>query len=164
MKAEEKLASAQALKSKREIPEKEVSMKLTLPPWSRRTAPILLWIMTLFLVVLFLVEGGGKLLLDAGTVKVFLRWGYPTWFVVLVGILELTGALLLLFPRFALLGAALLVADMIGAIVTGIIQGIVPIIAFSAVVLVLIVIIGWARRKRFVGWPFRPRKDLQGVS
>ncbi|MBV9710518.1 MAG: hypothetical protein JO011_06365, partial [Ktedonobacteraceae bacterium] len=60
-----------------------------------------------------------------------------------------------------------LVADMMGAIVTGIIQGIVPIIAFSSVVLVLLVIIGWSRRKRFVGWsslqllqPFN--RDLEG--
>ena len=142
-------------------------MKRIFPPWSRRAAFILLWIMTLFLVALFLVEGGGKVLLDAGTVKVFLKWGYPAWFVIMVGIVEFTGALLLLVPRFALLGAALLVADMMGAIVTGIIQGIVPIIAFSSVVLVLLVIIGWSRRKRFVGWsslqllqPFN--RDLEG--
>ncbi|HZR42183.1 MAG TPA: DoxX family protein [Ktedonobacteraceae bacterium] len=127
-------------------------MKLTLPSCSRRIATTLLWIITIFLVALFLVEAGGKLLLDAKTVQVFLKWGYPAWFVVIVGILEFTGALLFLIPRFALLGAALLVIDMIGAIVTGIIQGIWPIIAFSAIVLVLLVLIGWTRRKRFVGW------------
>lgn len=130
-------------------------MKLTQPPWGRKTASILLWATTLVLVALFLVEGGGKLLLDAKTVSVFLRWGYPGWFVVTVGLLESMGALLLLFPRLALLGATLLVIDMIGAIVTGILHGIVPIIAFSGTVLVLLVIIGWVRRKRFVGWPFR---------
>ncbi|MBV9614663.1 MAG: DoxX family protein, partial [Ktedonobacteraceae bacterium] len=67
-------------------------MKRILPPWSRRAAFILLCIMTLFLVALFLVEGGGKVLLDAGTVKVFLKWGYPAWFVIMVGIVEFTGA------------------------------------------------------------------------
>ena len=41
---------------------------------------------------------------------------------------------------------------MIGAIVAGIVQGIVPIMVFSAVILILIAIIGWMRRKHFVGW------------
>jgi uncharacterized membrane protein YphA (DoxX/SURF4 family) len=127
-------------------------MKSTLTPRGNRIVHILLWSVTILVVALFLVEGGAKLVLDPGTVRVFLKWGYPAWFVIIVGILEFAGAILILIPQLALLGAILLVVDMIGAIMTGVIQGIVPIIVFSAVVLALIVIIGWARRKRFVGW------------
>lgn len=132
-------------------------MRSTLPSYVPRPLNILLWIITIFLVLLFLVEGGGKLILDAGTVRTFHKWGYPIWFVFLVGMLEFSGAVLISIPRFALLGAVLLIIDMIGAIVTGVIQGIAPIIFFSAVILLLIVLIGWARRKRFVGWPLLQR-------
>lgn len=136
-------------------------MNVTLPPprkaahpsCSRRAAIILLWALTAFLVLLFLVEGGSKLLFDAGTIKNFHKWGYPTWLVFVVGLLEFPGAILIAIPRFALLGAALLVADMLGAVVTGAVQGIAPIALFSACILALVALIGWARRKQFVGWP-----------
>ena len=146
-------------------------MKAALPPLVKaadvprsRAASIALWAITIFLVLLFLVEGGSKLLFDAGTIKNFHKWGYPTWLVFVVGLLEFPGAILILFPRLALLGAALLVADMIGAIVTGLVQGIVPIVLVSAFILALIAVIGWVRRKRFVGWSLLPRPALRATT
>jgi uncharacterized membrane protein YphA (DoxX/SURF4 family) len=119
---------------------------------------------TIVLALLFLVEGGSKLLLDAGTVRTFHTWGYPIWLVFAVGLLEFPGALLILVPRLALLGAALMVIDMIGAIGTGVIQGIVPIILFSGLVLMMAALVGWTRRKRFVGWRLLQRPGLDAPA
>src|SRR5215469_15369999 len=101
-------------------------------PGRRRAAAVLLWSITIFLALLFLAEGSTKLLFDAGTVHTFHKFGYPDWLVFAVGLLEFPGAVLIVFPRLALLGTALMAVDMVGAITTGIIQGIVPIILFSA--------------------------------
>ena len=132
-------------------------MKVTHSPRGSRAVSILLWSMTIFLALLFLVEGGSKLLFDAGTIKNFHKWGYPTWLVFVVGLLEFPGAILIVIPRLALLGTALLAVDMAGAIVTGAVQGILPIVLFSAFILGLVALIGWARRKRFMGWPLLQR-------
>ncbi len=48
----------------------------------------------------------------------FVRWGYPEWFPTLIGVLEILGALLILFPKTASLGAITLACIMLGATVT----------------------------------------------
>ena len=50
--------------------------------------------------------------------KDFQEWGYPIWFVFVVGAIEVAGAGLLLIPALRFYGALLLAADMLGATVT----------------------------------------------
>jgi uncharacterized membrane protein YphA (DoxX/SURF4 family) len=130
----------------------------------RRAAVVLLRGITIFLALLFLVEGGTKLFLDAKTVATFHKWGYPAWLVFAVGLLEFPGAALIVIPRLALLGTALMAVDMVGAIVTGVVQGIVPIILFSACILLLVVLVGWTRRKRFIWWPLLQHRFLNATT
>ena len=52
----------------------------------------------------------------------FSQWGYPHWFLVVVGVLELGGGLLLLFPRIAPYAAMVLGVVMLGATVTTVVH------------------------------------------
>lgn len=77
-----------------------------------------IWLLTTLLVALFVLAGGGKLAGTDQAVHEFQRFGYATWFMVLVGTIEVAAGLCLLFPRTALAGALGLVPIMGGAIWT----------------------------------------------
>ena len=51
-------------------------------------------------------------------IKLFTDIGFGLWFMYLTGTLQIIGGLLMIVPRTALLGAALLACTMIGAILT----------------------------------------------
>src|SRR5207302_158503 len=59
--------------------------------------------------------GDGTAKFGAGWFKEWAGWGLPLWSLPVVGTIELGGAFLLLVPRFALAGAAMLIVTMIGA-------------------------------------------------
>jgi uncharacterized membrane protein YphA (DoxX/SURF4 family) len=50
--------------------------------------------------------------------RFFVNWGYPPWFALVVGAVEVAGAILALVPRAAFYGAALLASVMMAAGVT----------------------------------------------
>lgn len=54
----------------------------------------------------------------------FAAWGYSAWFVYVIGVVEVGGGLLVLHPRTAFFGGALIAIDMIGAILTHLFTGI----------------------------------------
>ena len=64
------------------------------------------------------VFGGPKVMPGEETIANFVRWGYPPWFVTVTGAIEVLGGILLLIPKTRFYGAALLVATMVGAILT----------------------------------------------
>jgi putative oxidoreductase len=71
--------------------------------------------------VLFLFAGGTKLApgaMQARHVETFIRWGYPGWFMYVVGVVEVGGGLLLFIPATRFYAAALLACNMIGAAIT----------------------------------------------
>ena len=68
------------------------------------------WIPTLFLVFVFAPQAWNKLSDTGGWAIAFRHWGYPTWFRILIGFVETSAALLLLWPRSAIVGAALIIA------------------------------------------------------
>jgi uncharacterized membrane protein YphA (DoxX/SURF4 family) len=68
--------------------------------------------------LLFLLAGGSKLVAPEMHFKDFQDWGYPIWFVFVVGVIEVVGALLLLIPLVRFYGALLLAANMLGATAT----------------------------------------------
>jgi uncharacterized membrane protein YphA (DoxX/SURF4 family) len=73
------------------------------------------WALTLLLAVFFMYVGYKKLAGNEVTAQHFQAWGYGHWLLYVVGCLEITGALLLLFPATATSGALLLSLVMVGA-------------------------------------------------
>jgi uncharacterized membrane protein YphA (DoxX/SURF4 family) len=80
------------------------------------------WIPTLFLVFVFAPQAWNKLSDTGGWAVAFRHWGYPAWFRILIGFVETAAALLLLWPRAAVIGAALIIAVMLGGTGTHIVK------------------------------------------
>jgi uncharacterized membrane protein YphA (DoxX/SURF4 family) len=75
------------------------------------------WVLTVLLTALFVASATMKLMKTAQVVEMFEKWGLGNE-VLLIGVGELTSALLFLIPRTHSLGVLLLSAYMGGAIVT----------------------------------------------
>jgi uncharacterized membrane protein YphA (DoxX/SURF4 family) len=75
------------------------------------------WALKLVLAALFLLAGGAKLTSAPAMVEVFEQVGLGQWFRYFTGLLEVAGALLLLWPVTTGLGAVMLLAVSIGAAV-----------------------------------------------
>ncbi len=110
------------------------------------------WVLQILLGVLFLMSAVPKLMGDAAAVANFENWGYPDWFLMLTGVLELLGAIGLLIPTTAGWAASGLVLMMLGAAWTHIsndegLAVLVPLL-FAA----LLAVVAYLR------WPLRPKK------
>jgi putative oxidoreductase len=78
--------------------------------------------------------------------QLFIGWGYPRWFSLLVGAVEIAGGVVLLIPRLAFYGALVLAAVMLGAIGTLLIHPTAQFgIAMPIVYLILLIVIATAR-------------------
>ena len=84
----------------------------------RKGRLIAVWIVSVLLAALYFFVGGMKLAGGQALADQFVRYGYPGWFMYVVGAMEVTGAVLLLIPRAALYGAIVLSVVMIGAMGT----------------------------------------------
>jgi putative oxidoreductase len=73
------------------------------------------WILVVLLAILFALVGGLKLLGVPGAVKEFDMIGFGQWFRYVTGVLEVTGAVGLLIPRYRLWAALLIAVIMVGA-------------------------------------------------
>jgi uncharacterized membrane protein YphA (DoxX/SURF4 family) len=82
---------------------------------------IAVWALTLFLVMILFKAGTDKMSDDGGWARAFRHWGYPVWFRVAVGLVELAAAFLLLVPRTARYGCLLIMATMLGGMGTHIV-------------------------------------------
>jgi uncharacterized membrane protein YphA (DoxX/SURF4 family) len=76
------------------------------------------WLITLLLAADYAYVGIGKFLDHNVWTRVFHLAHYPDWFRILIGVVETAAALLLLAPRTAVYGAAMIVVVMIGAVGT----------------------------------------------
>ena len=76
------------------------------------------WLPALLLVTIFLPQGWAKFSDTSGWAVAFRHWGYPAWFRVLIGVVELSAVGLLLSGRWAAMGAMLIVTVMLGAMAT----------------------------------------------
>lgn len=86
---------------------------------------VLLVLFTLNFTFLFVQHGYLKFDPEGFWGPAFLeRWGYPVWFLYLIGALELAGGLAILVPRTASYGALVLATVMLGALVTRLIHGV----------------------------------------
>jgi len=79
---------------------------------------IALWVFQVLLAAMFLFAGGNKLAGNPQMVGLFDVIGIGQWFRYLTGALEVLGGAALLVPRLSGVGAALLVAVMVGAVAT----------------------------------------------
>lgn len=83
---------------------------------SRKGLTIILRTLQVLAAAAFLVAGGSKLAGAPQMVEMFEKVGVGQWLRYVTGLLEVTGAIGLLVPRYAFYGAALLATVMVGAI------------------------------------------------
>src|SRR5437868_5093290 len=77
---------------------------------------ITIWGLQILTALALLAAGGSKLSGSPDMVAMFEKIGFGQWFRYLTGSLEVMGAVLLLLPRTAVIGAGLLAALMFGAV------------------------------------------------
>lgn len=80
-----------------------------------RKSAIALWVLRIALAALFLMAASMKLMGGADIVAEFNQIGLGQWFRLFTALVELTGAVLLLWPAFSVYGALVLVCVCIGA-------------------------------------------------
>jgi len=108
---------------------------------------IVTWVLSVLLAVAFLGAGAAKLTGQPMMVAEFTTFGFPIWFMYVTGILEIIGAVLVLIPRLAFAGAALLVCVMVGALASHLTHGQAGMIAAPLVLLIIAIAVGTLR-----GW------------
>jgi len=115
----------------------------------RKYREMLLWVLQGVTAAVFLAAAYPQLAGSPAMVALFDKIGMGQWFRYLTGTVETVGAILLLVPGFAGPGAVLLIAVMLGAVVTHVAKiGGSP--AHAASYLVLAALIAWFRREQFV--------------
>ena len=126
------------------------SLTQTSPVHQGRTGYIALWIVQIALAGMFLLAGSSKLLGAAAMVGLFDAIGIGQWFRYVTGVIEVSSAVALLLPSFAVFGALALVATMIGAIAAHLfIVGGSP--AMPVILLLGSAGVLWARRNQLLG-------------
>lgn len=103
----------------------------------------MVWVLSALLTALYLFAGVPKVIGAGEAVEGFAHLGYPAWFRVLIGLIEVTGGIALLIPRVAFYAAGALGAVMIGAIY---VTGAAPGVAVPIVCLVLLAVVAYLRR------------------
>src|SRR5919106_2889602 len=81
-----------------------------------RPLDILLWCVQALLALVFVSASWAKLMGNPEMVALFSAVGFGQWFRYVTGILELTGAVLIMVPKTRRAGAALLATIMLGAL------------------------------------------------
>jgi uncharacterized membrane protein YphA (DoxX/SURF4 family) len=104
---------------------------MTKSTWIRFGKGAAIWLPTLLFAALFIMQGLMKLSGMEMWVQRFRDFGYPDGFYLFAGVLELGGALLLLVPRTARIGAAILGLVMLAAAATHLVQGETPNVFFT---------------------------------
>ena len=84
---------------------------------TRGAATVVVWTLSILCAAMFLFAGGSKLAGQAEMVQAFEAIGVGQWFRYLTGLIEVTGAALLLVPSLAFYGAVALAVTMVGAII-----------------------------------------------
>ncbi len=72
----------------------------------------------------FIRNGVRKFDIDGFWSNAFERWGYPTWFMVLIGVFETFGGIAILIPKIRPYGGIVLSVVMLGALITRLIHGV----------------------------------------
>jgi len=81
----------------------------------RRARLMMAWALGLYLAQLYVRTGWGKFGGVPSWTAAFAAWGYPGWFRVLIGVIEVAGGIALVIPWIASYGALALSLVMMGA-------------------------------------------------
>lgn len=73
------------------------------------------WLPAILLILIFARQGWSKFSDTSGWAIAFRHWGYPTWFRLMIGTLELGAVVLLALGRTAAFGAIIILVVMLGA-------------------------------------------------
>jgi len=111
---------------------------------------IVLWVFALFLAWIFVRQGFAKLSDTSGWARAFRVWHFPVWFRVLIGLLEMSAALLLLTRRTALAGASIILLVMLGAMATHVYWGKPAQVTSEILPLTLGLLVALGRRRAFL--------------
>jgi putative oxidoreductase len=104
------------------------------------------WALQILAAAQFFVTGLDKLGDAPPMIQLFQTVGFGQWFRYFTGTLEVVSAVLLLMPRLAALGAALLALGMIGALIAH--ATVLPFSPVKAIVLLVMVsVVFWVRRR-----------------
>jgi len=90
-------------------------------PIIRVLIAILPWLPAILLILIFLPQGWAKFSDTSGWAVAFRHWGYPDWFRITIGCLEVGACFLLISGRAAAFGALIIVCVMLGAMTTHVI-------------------------------------------
>ncbi len=121
-----------------------------------KIAAIARWTVSILLAAAFLLAGAPKILGIPAWIERFAHWGYPKWFLLLIGGLEVLGAVLLLVPRTMAYAATVLGIVMLGAGYTHLANGEGLAVLRPMIFLALLEAVVWLRK---VG-----RGQAQGAS
>lgn len=80
-----------------------------------------MWIPAILLVLIFAKQGWSKFDDASGWARAFRHWGYPDWFRITIGVMEISAVVLLILGRTAAFGALLIIIVMLGGMATHII-------------------------------------------
>ena len=111
---------------------------------------IALWLLALFLASVFIRQGWAKFDDASGWARAFRTWHFPAWFRVMIGVLELTAGLLVLWKRTAFAGAVIIMVVMLGAMATHVYWGRPAQITSEVLPLVVATLLALGRRRLFV--------------
>lgn len=103
-------------------------------------------ILTGVLSLIFFASGGAKLAGLDFEVAAFQRWGYPLWFMYVIGVVEVVGATGLLIKPLSALAAAGLALTMVGAVATHVIHAEWGALVVAGVILALAAVRAWLGR------------------
>lgn len=109
-----------------------------------------LWTITAVLAMVFVMSGYVKLVGMDPMPANYAKWGYPQWFLYVVGMIELSGGLVLLVRKITSLAALALGGVMVGAFMTHLVAGEWAQMAVPAVLFGLLYFIGYARRETVI--------------
>lgn len=109
-----------------------------------------LWLVAVFLAYVFIKQGFAKFSDTSGWARAFRIWQYPGWFRVLVGAAEVAAAILVLLPRTALAGGAIIIVIMLGGMGTHIWWGHPGQVTSEILPLVLAGAVALGRRRDFL--------------
>src|SRR5262245_23502007 len=106
---------------------------------------VVVWILSILLAAVFATTGISKLIgVEPLTLQAAAMRGFPTWIRMVVGVVEVCGAIGLLIPAVASVAAALLALLMIPATITQWISG-EPGVFIPVILLVLLLLVAWRR-------------------
>ncbi len=96
---------------------------------------------------MFIMAGGAKLMGNHSQVAHFAQWGYPLWFLYVIGLVEVGGGVCLFIPKVQFYGIVVLSVTMIGAALTHLRAGEMGAFPVPVVLLILLVTLAWTMRQ-----------------